>query len=93
MKSIHISRISIAVLGAMVAFNAGAVTLLETVTGGTVNGDPSVQIGSSTSSLRLAINSVTPGAGVVIDTAGGGILMCMRLGMQCKSHMTERMVI
>lgn len=92
MKSIHISRISIAVLGAMVAFNAGAVTLLETVTGGTVNGDPSVQIGSSTSSLRLAINSVTPGAGVVIDTAGG-ILMCMRLGMQCKSHMTERMVI
>lgn len=72
MKSFHISRISIAVLGAMVAFNAGAVTLSEMVTGGTVNGDPSVQIGSSTSSLRLAINSVTPGAGVVIDTAGGG---------------------
>ena len=72
MKSFHISRISIAVLGAMVAFNAGAVTLSEMVTGGTVNGDPSVQIGSSTSSLRLAINSVTSNAGVVIDTAGGG---------------------
>lgn len=72
MKSFHISRISIAVLSAMVAFNVGAVTLSEMVTGGTVNGDPSVQIGSSTSSLRLAINSVTPDAGVVIDTAGGG---------------------
>lgn len=73
MKSFHISRISIAVLGAMVAFNVGAVTLSEMVTGGTVNGDPSVQIGSSTSSLRLAINSITSNAGVVIDTAGGDI--------------------
>lgn len=71
MKRFQISSLSLAVAGAFISLSAGAVTFDQSVTSGTIQGDPSVQIGSQTAPLQMAVNSVGNSL-ITIDTAAGG---------------------